>query len=640
MTMTMTAARYGVVRGRATQRIEAGERSPHCHILLESQGQRHRISINARSRPAPNEMLYHVDGDYEHDVLRRLVALPDGFTPLIDRSKGPAIDYIRGHLFETWRMRPLPVETTDCNDLNAVLEAAIARAIHEPDAAVFAFGHELDESPETTHFQPRAERVIKNVHMNQGDDRSDPHEQGVWQDGALFVYLPRAQRWISVFIAFQSQAFKTDWNGKSLSTTTVPHARERRRDRSSFPMAPLGISLSPMEVSEIASRPPGETFVSTELPQPTRRMLRAYAFDPSRGRVLGNEMQLAVQYRALAPGPIEIDEDRSSRLAVIDFDGSIQRYYRPVNLDDPKILLSNGLWPTESDPRFHQQMVYAVARETIEHFESALGRKIHWRRAERSCNDSHGYVAEDILTLNLFPHAMREPNAYYSPDHHGVLFGYFAADRDNSVTSLPNQPIFTCLSHDVIVHEMTHAIIDGLRGYFIESTNRDVPAFHEGVADLAALFRHFSHREVLLDTLQRTGGRLYDYQLRPDATSNGGAAPLDLASTMDGSNVEITSQIARSNPLIDLAQQFGDATGMRHALRKALGTKPTPAAYKSVTEPHARGSILVAAVFDAFFSVYIRRTADLFAIYRAGGGAPNPVDLPGPLANQLCIVAN
>jgi len=119
----------------------------------------------------------------------------------------------------------------------------------------------------------------------------------------------------------------------------------------------------------------------------------------------------------------------------------------------------------------------------------------------------------------------------------------------------------------------------------------------------------------LLDTLQRTGGRLYSYQLRPDAVSDGGATPTGLTK-----GVTLASQIARSNPLIELAQQFGDATGLRHALRGALGTPATPAAYKSVTEPHARGSILVAAVFDAFFSIYVKRTSDLFSIYRAGGG--------------------
>ncbi len=52
---------------------------------------------------------------------------------------------------------------------------------------------------------------------------------------------------------------------------------------------------------------------------------------------------------------------------------------------------------------------------------------------------------------------------------------------------------------------MTHAIVDGIRGYFLEQTNVDVAAFHEAFADLAALFRHFSHGEALEDTLQRTG---------------------------------------------------------------------------------------------------------------------------------------
>src|SRR5262249_55411388 len=170
-----------------------------------------------------------------------------------------------------------------------------------------------------------------------------------------------------------------------------------------------------------------------------------------------------------------------------------RRYYKPVDLDDPRLLVQDGLWPSESDPRFHQQMVYAVARETIEHFESALGRQLHWRRAERPGNGTRGWKPGDIGTLHLYPHGMREPNAYYSPDAHGIVFGYFAADRHNTEWTLPKQPVFTCLSHDVIVHEMTHAIVDGQRAFLIEQTNRDVAAFHEGFADLAALFRHFSH---------------------------------------------------------------------------------------------------------------------------------------------------
>ena len=83
--------------------------------------------------------------------------------------------------------------------------------------------------------------------------------------------------------------------------------------------------------------------------------------------------------------------------------------------------------------------------------------------------------------------------------------------------NLPGQRVFTCLSHDIIAHEVTHAVIDGIRTYFTEPTNPDVLAFHEGFADLCALFSHFSEEEALIDAIQRTGGRLYEAVLAPEA---------------------------------------------------------------------------------------------------------------------------
>jgi hypothetical protein len=72
------------------------------------------------------------------------------------------------------------------------------------------------------------------------------------------------------------------------------------------------------------------------------------------------------------------------QIAVVDYDATRGKYYESVNLNDPFILIPNGLTPSESDPRFHQQMVYAVASDTIEQFETVLGRRIHWRRTDRS----------------------------------------------------------------------------------------------------------------------------------------------------------------------------------------------------------------------------------------------------------------
>jgi hypothetical protein len=363
-----------------------------------------------------------------------------------------------------------------------------------------------------------------------------------------------------------------------------------------------------------------------EIPTPDTRPLKCYAFDPSHGKFFGNEMTLHVKYEPLRPGPI------GERIAVIDYDGENQTFYKPVDLDNPSLLISSGLSPTESDPRFHQQMVYAVASETIQNFESALGRRIHWRLEERKPEPDgtirRGARDGDIYRLNLFPHAMISANAAYSPSAKGILFGYFRANTLEPGRNLPGQTVFTCLSHDIIAHEVTHAILDGIRTFFSERTSSDVAAFHEAFADIVALFRHFSHKEALLDTIQRTGGQLYQYHLEPDALLSDGKP-------------KIQAQRLQDNPLIGLAQQFGEARGAGKALRSALSELPDPKKMRDPSlEPHERGALLVAAVFDAYFTVYLRKTADLFRLFRAGGGNVQSREISGPMANLLAQAAS
>jgi hypothetical protein len=375
------------------------------------------------------------------------------------------------------------------------------------------------------------------------------------------------------------------------------------------------------ETDARGSEPP-DIFNSAEIPWPTARPLNVYALDPSLGKLVGNYMTTSVRYEKLKPGPI------GERFAVIDYDGGTERFYLPVDLNDPQLLIGGGFAPSQTDPRFHQQMVYAVASETLQRFEFALGRRIHWRKFGQS-SDANAASHGNSRCLHLFPHAMCEANAFYSPEAEGILFGYFKAGQTNQGRNQPGQTVFTCLSHDIVAHETTHAIVDGIRGYFMEPTNIDVPAFHEAFADLAALFTHFSHKEILLDTLRKTGGRLFDLQLRPEVTIDTGAgAPT------------IQAQTRAANPLIELAQQFGEASGMRSGLRSALGTPVDSNDINTKTEPHDRGSILVAAVFDAYFAVYARRTYDLFRIFRSGGGNTDNGDLPVPLADRLAAEAS
>jgi hypothetical protein len=357
---------------------------------------------------------------------------------------------------------------------------------------------------------------------------------------------------------------------------------------------------------------------STKSPKPTPiaapnyRPLKAYAFDPSQGKYFGNYMTLNVKYEPLKTGPI------GAQIAVIDYDASNDCYYEPVNLDDDAILISNGLDPSESDPRFHQQMVYAVVKETIERFEFALGRQIHWR-ADRERKDAP-YRGK----LRIFPHGMQEANAYYDPEVHAILFGYFAAPPDDEF-NLPGQTIFTCLAHDIVAHETTHALIDGIRPYFMDQTSIDTPAFHEAFADIIALLQRFSMRDNMREVIAGTHGLLQMAELAP-------------YSQPDSKGAQINAEIARDNPLVSLAKQFGSAMKMRAGLRSAIGTPPNSRELETKTEPHDRGSILVAAVFDAYFTSYIKKTRDLMTIGRAN--ANSTADLHPDLVNRLADEAS
>jgi hypothetical protein len=324
--------------------------------------------------------------------------------------------------------------------------------------------------------------------------------------------------------------------------------------------------------------------------RPPFRRLRAYALDPGAATELDtaliNEVVLRVRWEdALAPGPV------GEYLEVIDHDPSSECFYPPVDLNDPLLLAQDGLSPSEGNPQFHQQMVYGVAMTTIANFQRALGRRVFW--SDRSRTEGGG--GEFLERLRIYPHALRQANAFYSPTRRALLFGYFPADPLDASTQFPGGTVFTCLSHDIVAHETTHALLDGLHRRFIEPTHPDVLAFHEAFADIVSLFQHFSFPEVVRHQIARKRG--------------------DLAS---------------QSLLGELAQQFGRATGRRGALRDALGgydekgewrpKNPNPQDYETVVEPHDRGAILVGAVFDAFISIYRGRVADLFRLATGGTG--------------------
>jgi Uncharacterized conserved protein (DUF2278) len=77
----------------------------------------------------------------------------------------------------------------------------------------FSFGQPWgpeDKPDKTFKFKPN--RGVHDIHMNQGNPRAGGHagDNGVWRDGGLLLWFPEADRWVAVFLAFQSQSWHTD----------------------------------------------------------------------------------------------------------------------------------------------------------------------------------------------------------------------------------------------------------------------------------------------------------------------------------------------------------------------------------------------------------------------------------------------
>jgi hypothetical protein len=361
---------------------------------------------------------------------------------------------------------------------------------------------------------------------------------------------------------------------------------------------------------------------------PAFRRLRGYAIDPGLSTSLStaqvNELVYKVAWETLGKRTADSPDSvpQGEYLEIVDYDPATGAFYEPVNLDDPWLLAQDGLDPAVSNPQFHQQMVYAVMMTTIGNFERALGRRISWAenliRTDASNSNTKRARSEVkfefVQRLRVYPHALRQANAYYDPNRKALLFGYFQATPANAQLQLPGSTVFTCLSHDIIAHETTHAILDGLHRRFIDPTHPDTRAFHEAFADIVALFQHFTFPEVLKHQIAETRGDL-----------------------------------KRQNLLGQLAQQFGQAIGGYGSLRDAIGRfdsdghwsphVPDPADYQTVMQPHHRGGILVGAVFDAFLNIYQTRVRRVFRLASGGTGLLPDGDLHPDVIDEMAKVA-
>jgi uncharacterized protein YukJ len=98
-------------------------------------------------------------------------------------------------------------------DLNDQVADVVNQAIQDENGVLYAFG--------SSYADANGSDGTHDIHMNQGNPpNSHGQDNGIWQDGALFVYLPSQNQWIAVFIAFQTETWQTDSEGNPAESVT------------------------------------------------------------------------------------------------------------------------------------------------------------------------------------------------------------------------------------------------------------------------------------------------------------------------------------------------------------------------------------------------------------------------------------
>lgn len=252
-----------------------------------------------------------------------------------------------------------------------------------------------------------------------------------------------------------------------------------------------------------------------------------------------------------------LDGPVSRRIAVVDFDES--GALRPGARFSPQesrtawdYELPNGVGDLYHEA-FIQVAVFAGVFKTLKMFEEndALGRLVDW--------------AFDRPQLMVVPRAGEMANAFYERESRSLQFFYVTP------AGAGHRPVYTALSQDIIAHETTHAVIDGVAPDLYDATHPQGLAIHEAVADLATVLMAFRSRELAARTLEMTGDRIDN----PSAFTR-------------------------------IAEQLAGAMGRGgHALRDIANDKTLPGLRPDeAVSPHALSEVLSGALYSVMVSIY------------------------------------
>lgn len=201
------------VEGRVFPPLNPNRDQPHYHIHVKnSDGSEFDIAVNVLSDDG-SEVLFLVKEGAPKDE-QALDGLDLGITPL-RLGNSLALDYVKQQLVARGEMTALEPSNRTDTPLAATIDRLIQSAIADDSGLVYAWGSVFggQKANPFWHFSP--DDGIHDIHMNQGNP---PHhhdaDNGIAQDGGISVFADG--KFNTVFLAFQTQSFKTDDDGNAV----------------------------------------------------------------------------------------------------------------------------------------------------------------------------------------------------------------------------------------------------------------------------------------------------------------------------------------------------------------------------------------------------------------------------------------
>jgi uncharacterized protein YukJ len=195
-------SQYGLVCGIASNgHLYTGGKAPHYRFTLTFNGQSFEVDVNVESQAGEpgaenSEVLFAVIPNYTGggDLVDRLRQLPQGTQTLKSEPGGVALDFRRMNLVKPGDMKRLAVGDNNTATHNTIAHNSIDATIKKAES----------ENAKVVVVGKRYPGGIHDVHRNDGSTGRFAHDNGVYQDGAIFVLWADGTV-TAIFIAFQSQ---------------------------------------------------------------------------------------------------------------------------------------------------------------------------------------------------------------------------------------------------------------------------------------------------------------------------------------------------------------------------------------------------------------------------------------------------